>query len=216
MKKLTIIVLTPRSHEERKKTRILRSRQQSSEALAERETSGCVSTTTGMEDEGHDSNNTDDDDADDDALCPICLCEMVREGGGEQLTCCSSWHNSLHFDCMAIWTEECHSSQGDSLVFCPLCRSVWSPVAAVAGVEAAAAAERGAMAALRPSSNNNNSSAYQYFAPSPYTAPGVGAAVGSVAATKATGVAATAAAVRPLAASGSSSSYSRWGSFFNH
>ncbi len=105
----------------------------------------------------------DDDDSDDDAHCPICLCEMAREEG---LTSCSSCHNCLHHHCMAIWTQECHS-QGDSVV-CPLCRAVWSPGAAAAAAAAPPVTSRPAVVA----SPTPPGSAYQYFAPCPYSAPG--------------------------------------------
>jgi hypothetical protein len=104
----------------------------------------------------------EDDDSDDDALCPICLCEMAREEG---LTSCSSCHNCLHHHCMAIWTQECHS-QGDSVV-CPLCRAVWSP-----GAAAAAAAPPVTSRPAVVTSPTPPGSAYQYFAPCPYSAPG--------------------------------------------
>jgi uncharacterized CHY-type Zn-finger protein len=220
-----------RSHEERKKTRILRSRQQSIELLAatsEQQSnddihgSSSTTTTTAMEDDdtgGEDNRGTAAaaDADDDDALCPICLCEMevmmtsagggggqVEEEGVEQLTRCSSCHNSLHHSCMAIWTAECQS-QGEAVV-CPLCRSVWSPVVvpgwAVGCATGRATTPQRPLCENQPHNqqniNNYNSSAYQYFAPSPYTAPGGGgggaAAKGSLASSAAGRTTAAAAA----------------------
>jgi len=95
-----------KSHEERKKSRVLRSRQQSMENL--------------------DSENRmvkKEDMLEEDALCPICQDEMHNEEG---LTSCSVCHNNLHDQCMSIWTDP-YMTQGEN-VFCPLCRSSWIPV----------------------------------------------------------------------------------------
>jgi len=96
-----------RSYEERKKTRVMRSRQQSMENLD-----------TDMES----LKGTIEEVPEEDALCPICLTEMLVD---EDLNACSCCHNEVHHHCMARWTEECQN-QGD--VVCPLCRSSWVPL----------------------------------------------------------------------------------------
>eukprot|EP00092_Neocalanus_flemingeri_P005834 GFUD01006278.1.p1 GENE.GFUD01006278.1~~GFUD01006278.1.p1 ORF type:complete len:1424 (+),score=191.28 GFUD01006278.1:322-4593(+) len=122
-----------RSHEDRKKSRVLRSRQQSMENL---------------DTENNMANK--EDILEEDALCPICQDEMHDEEG---LTSCSGCLNNLHHHCMSIWTER----PGEN-VFCPLCRSSWVPVA------------KHNMEMRSPTSQ---SPSYQYYAPSPYTAPAV-------------------------------------------
>ena len=88
-----------RSFEERKKSRVLRSRQQSMEQLNP--------AVVKKEEE------------EEDAVCPICQDDMKT--GGEKLTGCSYCHNQLHQHCMNMWMEN-----GEN-VFCPLCRSAWVP-----------------------------------------------------------------------------------------
>jgi len=127
-----------RSHEDRKKSRVLRSRQQSMENL-DTENSLAIQSYPILEE---------------DALCPICQDEMHDEDG---LTSCSGCHNNLHHHCMSKWTET-----GEN-VFCPLCRSSWVPVA------------KHNMEMRSPTSQNPS---YQYYAPSPYTAPAVKQRIG--------------------------------------
>lgn len=92
-----------RAHEERKKTRVLRSRAQSMEQL---------------------ETGTLKDQVVEDAHCPICLNNMECEEGLAQ---CSGCHNCLHHHCMSVWMDECNR-EGET-VLCPLCRSSWSPIA---------------------------------------------------------------------------------------
>ena len=94
-----------RSFEERKKSRVLRSRQQSVENLENPEGLGGV-----VKDEGA---------LEEDALCPICQDEM--HDTMETLLSCSNCHNHLHNHCMTMWME----TPGEN-VFCPLCRSPWA------------------------------------------------------------------------------------------
>ena len=70
-----------RSFEERKKSRVLRSRQQSLENL------------------DVDRKETEDEDA----VCPICQDDM--KVGSERLTTCSHCRNHLHHHCMTMWME---------------------------------------------------------------------------------------------------------------
>jgi len=97
-----------RSYEERKKTRVMRSRQQSMENLD----TDMLSMKTTIEEA-----------PEEDALCPICLTEMLEDA---DLNTCSCCHNQVHHHCMSRWTEECQN-QGD-IVVCPLCRSSWVPL----------------------------------------------------------------------------------------
>ena len=92
-----------RSFEERKKSRVLRSRQQSMENLNNHD--GCA---TGLK----------DDLDEEDANCAICQDKMSDTA--EKLTTCCNCHNSLHHHCMTIWME----IPGEN-VFCPLCRAPW-------------------------------------------------------------------------------------------
>ena len=113
-----------RSFEERKKSRVLRSRQQSMENLdVDRKES-----------------------EDEDAVCPICQDDMKL--GSERLTTCSHCRNHLHHHCMTMWME----TPGEN-IFCPLCRSSWSPVNNI---------RDGAV---------GRKQSYQHYAPSPYTKP---------------------------------------------
>jgi len=96
-----------RAHEERKNSRVLRSRQQSMENL---------------DTENRIANK--EDIMEEDALCPICQDEMHDEEG---LTSCQCCHNNLHHHCASIWSDQC-VSQGENL-FCPLCRCSWAPPA---------------------------------------------------------------------------------------
>ena len=92
-----------RAHDERKKTRVLRSRAQSMEQLE----------VGGGQEQGEE-----------DGHCPICLNDMETDEGLAQ---CSGCHNCLHHHCMSVWMDEC-GREGEA-VLCPLCRTPWSPVA---------------------------------------------------------------------------------------
>ena len=94
-----------RSFEERKKLRVLRSRQVSQESL-DSEASAAYKKSQAEEE---------------DALCPICQEEM--DEGAERLKTCCHCQNNLHQHCLARWME----TPGE-VVFCPLCRAPWSPL----------------------------------------------------------------------------------------
>jgi len=91
-----------RAHEERKKTRVLRSRAQSMEQLEVGPGREALV---------------------EDAHCPICLNDMETE---ETVTQCSGCHNCLHHHCMSVYMEE-RNREGE-VVLCPLCRSSWAPI----------------------------------------------------------------------------------------
>ena len=86
-----------RSFEERKKSRVMRSRQQSVERLDTQDCHG------GVKEE------------EEDALCPICQDEM--HDTAEKLLSCAHCHNHLHHHCMTMWMETPSSEN----VFCLLC-----------------------------------------------------------------------------------------------
>ena len=113
-----------RAHEERKKTRVLRSRLgngifRCSNHFSFRRAQSMEQLEIGPG--GRDA-------AEEDAHCPICLNDMVPD---ESLAQCSGCNNSLHHHCMSIWITEC-SREGET-VLCPLCRCPWAPLARPSG-----------------------------------------------------------------------------------
>jgi len=93
-----------RDFEQRKKSRVMRSRQQSMENL-----------------KSHDVVKEEDD-----ALCPICQDEITETC--DKLSTCSNCQNHLHQHCMKMWME----TPGEN-IFCPLCRAPWAGVTTFTG-----------------------------------------------------------------------------------
>ena len=93
-----------RSFEERKKLRVMRSRQQSLENLDSEGGSAAFKKSQAEEEDG---------------LCPICQEEMNE--AAERLKTCCHCQNHIHHLCLARWME----TPGE-VVFCPLCRAPWN------------------------------------------------------------------------------------------
>ena len=113
-----------RAHEERKKTRVLRSR------LGNKIVRRCCHFPflRAQSMEQLEIGPGGRDVAEEDGHCPICLNDMVPD---ESLAQCSGCNNSLHHKCMSIWMAEC-SKEGETAL-CPLCRSPWTPHARCTG-----------------------------------------------------------------------------------
>ena len=116
-----------RAHEERKKTRVLRSRLGYLDLLLLIVT--CMSIFFRAQSmEQLETGQGGRDVSEEDSHCPICLNDMDPDENLAQCSCCN---NSLHHHCMSIWMAEC-SKEGETAL-CPLCRSPWTPHARCTG-----------------------------------------------------------------------------------
>ena len=115
-----------RAHEERKKTRVLRSRLG---CLVLRSLSSYMFIFFRAQSmEQLETGQGGRDVSEEDSHCPICLNDMDPDENLAQCSCCN---NSLHHHCMSIWMAEC-SKEGETAL-CPLCRSPWTPHARCTG-----------------------------------------------------------------------------------
>ena len=116
-----------RAHEERKKTRVLRSRLGYLDLLMPIVI--CMSIFFRAQSMEHlETGQGGRDVSEEDSHCPICLNDMDPDESLAQCSCCN---NSLHHHCMSIWMAEC-SKEGETAL-CPLCRSPWTPHARCTG-----------------------------------------------------------------------------------
>lgn len=64
-----------------------------------------------------------------DDICPICQDELLNSASQKTLTFCKySCGKSVHLKCMKIWAEHQKSTNGESVIRCPLCRENFGPI----------------------------------------------------------------------------------------